>query len=155
MTPTPLPRRPATESDIPFLVALREDTMDAHLAASGVDIHSGDPAAARLARVRQHFDCAQILLFEGRPAGLLKVVKGPDSWQLLQIQLSPRLQGLGHGRALVDQLLAEADAAGVDVTLNVLRANPAKRLYERLGFEQAGEDEHQFQMRRRRPASAP
>lgn len=154
MIQTALPRRPATESDIPFLVALREETMDAHLAASGVDIHSGDPAAARLARVRQHFDCAQILLFDGQPAGLLKVVKGTDSWQLLQIQLVPRLHGQGHGRAVIDELLAAADAAGVDVTLNVLKANPAKRLYERLGFEPVGEDAHQFQMRRR-AASVP
>jgi len=47
----PLQRRPATEAGIPFLVALREHTMDAHLEANGMDIRSGDPGAARLKRV--------------------------------------------------------------------------------------------------------
>lgn len=153
MTAPSLQRRPATEADIPFLLALREETMDAHLAASGVDIHSGDPGAARLQRVRHRFDCAQVLLHAGEPAGLMKLVKSPGTWELLQLQLGPRLQGKGIGRALLDELLAEADAAGVDVTLSVLKANPARRLYERLGFVQVGEDAHEFHMRRR-PAGA-
>lgn len=143
-----LTRRPATEADIPFLVALREQTMDTHLAASGVVIHAGDPGAARLQRVRHRFDCAQVLLYEGEPAGLIKLVKSRDRWALLQLQLSPRLQGRGVGRALLDELLAEADAAGVEVILGVLKANPARRLYERLGFVQVGEDAHEFHMRR-------
>jgi ribosomal protein S18 acetylase RimI-like enzyme len=146
-----LQRRPATEADIPFLLALREQTMDAHVAASGIDIHAGDPGAARLERVRQRFDCAEILLLDGEPVGLIKVVKAPGCWKLQQIQLSPRLHGQGFGRTLVEALLADAEAAGVDVSLNVLRANPARRLYERLGFAQVGEDAHEFHMLRRHP----
>jgi len=36
----------------------------------------------------------------------------------------------------------------------VLKGNPAKRLYERLGFETIGEDDRQFHMRRAPRASA-
>jgi len=155
MSNAPLQRRPATEADIPFLVALREQTMDVHLAASGVDIRSGDPGAARLERVRQRFDCAEILLLDGEPVGLVKVVKAPGCWKLQQIQLGPRLQGQGYGRELIEQLVADAGAAGADVSLNVLKANPAKRLYERLGFAQVGEDEFEFMMLRRRDRHPP
>lgn len=146
MSSGPLQQRPATEADIAFLLALREQTMDAHLVASGVDIHAGDPGALRLARVRHRFDCARILLLDGEPVGLMKLQESPGAWSLLQLQLSPGCQGQGIGRALIEQLLAEADAAGVAVSLSVLKANPARRLYERLGFVQVGEDKFEFRM---------
>jgi ribosomal protein S18 acetylase RimI-like enzyme len=98
--------------------------------------------------VLYRFDCAQVLLHDGEPVGLMKLAISPDTWELLQLQLSPRLQGRGIGRALLDELLADPDAAGVDVTLSLLKANPAKRLYERLGFVQVGAYAFEFHMRR-------
>lgn len=58
------------------------------------------------------------------------------------------MQGLGLGRVLIETLLAEADAAGVPTRLNVLRADPAKRLYLLPGFGVIGEDAHEYFMRR-------
>ena len=43
-------------------------------------------------------------------------------------------RGRGIGTALVEQVIADAEARAVPVRLGVLEHNPARRLYERLGF---------------------
>jgi len=139
-----LQRRPATEADIPFLLSLRRATMDGHLAASGASITD----ESHLLRLMYQFGCAEILLGDGEPVGLLKVRRSPDEWEIVQIQLSSDLQGQGLGRSLLEEVLAGADAAHVEVKLSVLKANPARRLYEKLGFALVGEDAHEYFMRR-------
>ncbi len=53
---------------------------------------------------------------------------------------SPRnVRGAGIGEAVLRLVLAEAEEANVAVSLSVMHHNPARRLYERLGFEYAGE----------------
>ena len=51
----------------------------------------------------------------------------------------PEFRGRGIGTALVTELFAEADASGRSVSIHVERNNPARRLYERLGFQDVGE----------------
>lgn len=135
-------RRPATEDDIPFLLALRREVMDRHLVASGAstsDAHHRD-------RLMYRFDCAEVLTRQGSPVGLLKVWRGPDVWEIVQIHLKPELQGLGIGRRLLEELIASAEDHQVDLTLHVLKANPARALYERLGFRVTGESDHDYTM---------
>ncbi len=52
-------------------------------------------------------------------------------WILLFVSVDPETRGRGIGGALIERCLAEADG---DVKLHVDYDNPAKRLYERLGF---------------------
>lgn len=134
--------RPATEADLPFLVALRRESMGPHVAAAGLDAS----AEAQLARVMHRFDCAQLVLADGQPAGLLKLAKAPREWTLLQLQVAADARGKGLGQQLIEGVLAEAAEAGVRVRLSVLKANPARRLYERLGFTVTGEDDLEFHM---------
>lgn len=138
-----LQRRSATEADIPALLALREATMRMHMLNSGVEV-SPESMRARLLHGYRH---AQVLLREGRIVGLLKLDRSGEDYVVMQIQLAPELQGLGLGRALLQEYIAEARAAGRDVTLHVLKANPARGLYERLGFVVEGEDADEFHMR--------
>ena len=49
----------------------------------------------------------------------------------------PEHRGGGIGTSLLEELAAEADAAGKSLTIHVERMNPALRLYERLGFSVA------------------
>ncbi|MEE9280835.1 MAG: GNAT family N-acetyltransferase [Myxococcota bacterium] len=49
-------------------------------------------------------------------------------------------------------VLARGARRGVPVTLKVLRVNPARELYERLGFSVTGETREHFQMTWRQPA---
>lgn len=138
-----LSRRAATQADIPFLLDLRRETMDAHLAASGMDTTDD----AHLARLMYHFDCAEVLVRDGASIGLLKLLRLTEKWEIVQLQLARELQGGGTGRALLQELLADAARAQVAVELSVLKANPARRLYERLGFKLIGEDEYEYRMR--------
>jgi ribosomal protein S18 acetylase RimI-like enzyme len=135
--------RPATEADIPFLLELRRQTMSEHLRASGIEPSESE----RRARVLVSFDCAEIILLAGAPVGLLKVVRGADNWDLVQIQIVPEKQGRGFGTGILERLLADAVQAQVSVSLSVLRSNPARRLYERLGFRIVSENDHAYHMK--------
>jgi ribosomal protein S18 acetylase RimI-like enzyme len=134
--------RPATEADIPFLLELRRQTMSEHLRASGIEPSESE----RRARVLVSFDCAEIILLAGAPVGLLKVVRNPGDWDLVQIQIVPEKQGRGFGSRILEQLLLDAAQARVSVSLSVLRTNPARKLYERLGFRIVGQNDHAYDM---------
>lgn len=138
-----LQRRTATEADVPALLALREATMRAHMLNSGADV-SPDSMRERLLHGYRH---AQVLLHDGRIVGLLKLDRSGEDYVVMQIQLAPELQGRGLGETLLREYIAEARTAGRDVTLHVLKANPARGLYVRLGFVVEGEDEQEYHMR--------
>ena len=142
MVANPLSKRPATQADIPFLLALRRETMDQHLEASGASTAD----ACHMERLLYRFDCAQVLLDGGVPVGLIKVCSELACWEIVQIQLGRQLQGRGLGRSILESIIAEARLAGADVSLSVLKANPARHLYARLGFQVTGETEHEYRM---------
>jgi ribosomal protein S18 acetylase RimI-like enzyme len=137
-----LTRRPALESDVPFLLELRRQTMGPVHTAAGID---QSPELIE-ARVRSNFDCAEIIELNGRPIGLLKVIRSPTEWRVSQIQLLPEHQGKGIGTQLLQEVLDSARAAGLVVTLSALKINPAVRLYRRLGFTAASESEKSVSM---------
>jgi len=134
--------RAATEADIPFLLELRRQTMSEHLRLSGVDPSDSE----RRARVLANFESAEIILLAGAQVGLLKVVRDPDNWDLVQIQILPEKQGGGLGSSILKKLIDDAVQAHVSVSLSVLKVNPARRLYERLGFRIVGENEQAYDM---------
>ncbi len=135
-------KRKASEGDVPFLFELRTKSMDPHHAAAGVT----QSEAESMARVRAFLDVAQVIEAEGQSVGVLKVSAEPESLRIVQLQLLPQHQGMGIGTSLVQAVLKQAQAQGKKVTLSVLRVNPARRLYERLGFRVVGEDELSFHM---------
>ena len=78
-------------------------------------------------------DSRLILLGEER-VGRLTVEEKPDHVFLAYIALLPAHQGRGVGTEVVRSVTAEAKEKGKPVMLSVLKPNPAKALYERLGF---------------------
>lgn len=140
----PLTRRPAATADLPFLLALRQRTMDVHLTASGV---STDLDTHR-ERLMYRFDCAEIVLADNQAVGLIKVARDAIPWEIIQIQVVPEFQGRGVGAQLLRELITQATCAKADLALSVLKANPARALYERLGFVVVGEDSHEYFMQR-------
>ena len=145
--PVPLPAgislRPASDADVAFLIALRKQTMTGHFVASGVVPTEEEQRERALHR----FECAQIVEHDGRPAGLFKVARDGLDWQLIQIQLAPELSGQRIGEALIQGLIDESRAAGASLWLHVLHQNPARRLYERLGFRVVADGEYEYEMR--------
>ncbi|MDP1874372.1 GNAT family N-acetyltransferase [Phenylobacterium sp.] len=84
-------------------------------------------------------EMAGCVAFHEVEAGVLK---------LEHFYLAPRWQGRGLGTAILDSLLAEADAAGARVILTVLRQSDAQRLYDRRGFVVTGHDDLDVYMAR-------
>jgi ribosomal protein S18 acetylase RimI-like enzyme len=135
-------KRKAEQQDLHFLLALRKATMNAHLLASSMSVSD----ANHLQRIQLEFESAEIVESAGRPVGLMKVTRRDRSWELIQLQLLPHLQGLGIGSKLIDALLQEAHSAGASVALSVLKSNPARHLYARHGFVVCGESAQSFEM---------
>ena|SRR5450432_3036920 len=75
-----------------------------------------------------------IVEVDDAPAGRLYVDRGKDEIRLVDIALLPEHRRSGVGTGLIGRLLAEARTLGVPVTIHVEIFNPARVLYERLGF---------------------
>jgi ribosomal protein S18 acetylase RimI-like enzyme len=93
----------------------------------------------------------QVIEVTGGIAGIYEWEKMPDALNVVNIEVSPWLQGRGIGTAILRDAQRIAAERGVPVTLQVLKFNPAKRLYERLGFVETGESESHVQMTWRPP----
>jgi GNAT superfamily N-acetyltransferase len=63
------------------------------------------------------------------------------------IYITPRMQRKGIGTRVMQTILDLARQQSRPVTLAVMKINPARALYERLGFRITHEDEHKFYMR--------
>lgn len=76
-----------------------------------------------------------VLLVEEQPAGRLYVARWPEELRVIDVALLPEFRGRGVGTAVLGGLLAEAAGKGLPVRIHVERGNPARSLYERLGFQ--------------------
>ena len=88
----------------------------------------------------------------GEPAGRLYVARWPDELRIVDIALLPPFRGRGVGTDLLRRLIDEADTAGKPLSIHVETNNPARSLYDRLGFEVV-EDRGVYVFLRRPPAS--
>jgi ribosomal protein S18 acetylase RimI-like enzyme len=88
----------------------------------------------------------QVIEVEREPAGFLELDVRDDCLFVTNLELLPAYQGKGIGGELLRSVQTEAAASRLPVRLQVLRVNPARRLYERLGFRQTGETDTHYQM---------
>src|SRR6185437_16635571 len=96
---------------------------------------------AQDAYYREHYASAafDVIEVDGEPAGRLYVARWDHDIRIIDIALLPEYRGRGIGTALLRELLAEAAADGKRLSIHVELNNPARRLYERLGFVQVEE----------------
>lgn len=76
-----------------------------------------------------------IVLDDGEAVGRLYLGRLPGELRIIDVTLTPEKRGQGIGTALMLWVLGRADRDGLSATLHVEPWNPAKRLYERLGFQ--------------------
>jgi ribosomal protein S18 acetylase RimI-like enzyme len=88
----------------------------------------------------QTYPDAQFLLVvaDGQRIGRLYLDRVDDELRVIEIALLPEHRGRGIGSGLMTSIAALADREGRSVTLHVEPWNPAKRIYERLGFASEG-----------------
>ena len=135
--------RPASESDVPYLIDLRTRTITEHLEKAGVRLSPDEHED----RARCYLEACSLVLLDERIVGMIKVEKALQKWKIHQIQIEPDHQGRGITTQLMHQIMSNARACGVAIELEVLKESPARRLYERLGFKLVGEDSVEYQMR--------
>jgi len=128
--------RQATEADYAFLYHLHRATMKDYVAQTwGWD----ETIQADMFKDRFNPEHSQIIVVDGRDAGVLSMERRSDMLFLGNIQILPEKQGHGLGTEIIKTILAQASREGIPVTLQVLEVNPARHLYERLGFVVTGE----------------
>ncbi|PKU25882.1 GNAT family N-acetyltransferase [Telmatospirillum siberiense] len=95
-------------------------------------------------------DGEALLTLDREPVGHWWVLWQADLIHLVDLALCRSMRGRGLGTALLAAVCAAADGEGLPVTLSVSPANPAQRLYRRLGFavEEGGEQPAFLAMRR-------
>lgn len=78
-----------------------------------------------------------VILMNDEPIGRLYVARWPDEIRIVDIALMPGYRNDGIGTRFFHELFDEGDRTGRKVSIHVEVFNPARRLYERLGFVQA------------------
>ena len=90
---------------------------------------------------------SMIVIQQDLPVGRILVAEGEREFTLIDIALLSGYRNSGIGSHLIRQLLDRARAAGKPVRLQVLKSNPARHLYERLGFEMVEEQSMYVEMK--------
>lgn len=137
--------RPAVEDDFDFLWQLHRNS----LGPSITRIWGWDETW-QLDYFQERFDPStrQIILYEGEKAGSLGVEWQERALYIYYIAIVVEYQGRGIGTAIIEELIHQAGDRGLPVTLSVLKGNPAKVLYERLGFVVTKEEDIRYWMAR-------
>jgi GNAT superfamily N-acetyltransferase len=137
--------RPITDSDLPFLLQLYASTRVDELAqVPWTDEQKGafivQQFQAQHAWWQEHYTGARfdLVLVDGEPAGRLYVDVWEREIRIVDIVLAPAHRSGGIGSMLLRRVFAEGDAAGKPVSIHVEVFNPARRLYDRLGFVEKG-----------------
>ncbi|HWY67990.1 MAG TPA: GNAT family N-acetyltransferase [Terriglobales bacterium] len=90
----------------------------------------------------------RIIALDSSDIGWLQSFIEDDAIFLAQLFVDGPFQRRGIGTDMIHRLIGEANQTNRAVRLNVVKINPAVRLYERLGFRIVREDERKFYMKR-------
>lgn len=149
--------RPIAGADLPFLSALYASTRAEELAVTPWSDAQKTAFLemqfqAQHAHYQKYYPNADWLVIEqaGQDIGRLYVERSPSEHCIIDIALLPAHRGKGFGSALLTDLIDEAATVGKSVSIHVEKNNPARRLYQRLGFTVA-EDKGVYDLMIRSP----
>jgi GNAT superfamily N-acetyltransferase len=123
-------QRAATWDDVEWLEPFYESVMRPYYVELNLSWDS--------TKFREYFDphLTQIIQADGVDIGLLKVEERVDCIYLGDIQIQHEYRNSGIGTSLIELVIQSASITHKPVRLRVLRGNPAKNLYLRLGFRE-------------------
>ena len=104
--------------------------------------------AAQEIGFQQQWDPTQVRLIavDGADVGWLQTITQASELFIAQMLVERRFQRKGIGTEVIKRLIGEATQLNHTIRLNVVKMNPARRLYERLGFRITHEDDRKFYM---------
>lgn len=132
----------AKADDVPFLLLLRQKTMNENLSLAG--FRTDD--SYHLERIREAYSDSLIIYVNTVKVGLVKVSKQVTKLHIRQLQILPEYQNKGIGSKVLSILINKSKVLGLPITLNVLLNNKAKDLYLKNGFQVVGETELEYKM---------
>ncbi|WP_442506559.1 GNAT family N-acetyltransferase [Novipirellula sp. SH528] len=134
--------RPITDDDQEFLYLLYASTREEELSIAPWDDAQKEEFLrmqfkAQHLHYQKHYSDAKFDVIEvnGEPGGRLYLHRRDDEHRIVDIALLPPFRGKGIGRRIMRQILGEADKLHLPVRIHVEHNNPAKHLYDRLGFK--------------------
>jgi ribosomal protein S18 acetylase RimI-like enzyme len=133
--------RPQTQDDDAFLRRVYDSTRIEEMERVPWTAEEKDAFLAMQYRAQSGhyavvFENADFLIIErdGVPIGRIYIDRLPDEIHLIDIALLPEFRRAGLGTKLLQDILEEGRTTNRKVTIYVEHFNPARHLYDRLGF---------------------
>ena len=135
--------RNAVQEDFDFLYDLHKEALKDY-----IEVTWGWDEEWQQDYFQKKFDISErrIIQYQGNDIGCVTVRDEGSYLFLGYIAILPKFQNMGIGTVLVQQVIENAAQRDISVRLHVLRSNPARRLYERLGFIIIDETETKYIM---------
>jgi ribosomal protein S18 acetylase RimI-like enzyme len=130
------------DSDIGFLVKLRELTMIEQMEKAGLCLSNQE----HLSRIRSYFDSTYIIYQSNLKVGMIKYFETQNTLEIVQLQILPPHQSQGIGKTVLNNICSKYEFLDKAIKLKVLKDSPAIKLYERIGFQIFDADEYEFYM---------
>jgi GNAT superfamily N-acetyltransferase len=140
----PIELRPAIGDDFEYCRRLYFDEMKWIIEELDLDRTAQETSF----RQQWNLEHAQIIVFDGTDVGWLQTMTQNDEFFVAQMFVDGPFQRRGIGTEVIKRLISKANTLNLAMCLNVVRINPARRLYERLGFRVTSEDDRKFYMKR-------
>lgn len=97
--------------------------------------------------LQEHLSHKRIILIDNKEVGIYAVHTTENGDLFInEISILKEYQNKGIGRKILEEQLKENQSKGIRTILQVFKDNPAKILYEKLGFKVYGETETHYQM---------
>ncbi len=97
--------------------------------------------------LKEHLQHKRIILLDNKEVGVYAIHTTENGDLFInEISILKEYQNKGLGRKILEEQLKENQKKGIRTILQVFKDNPAKRLYEKLGFKVYGETETHYQM---------
>ena len=123
--------RLAMENDLDFLYSLHVATMKEYVNKTwGWD----ETFQENIFRTKFIPSQIQIITLAGNDIGMISLEERNEDMFLRVIEIHPIYQRRGLGTSIIQKIIDDAARRMKPVLLRVLKVNPAKQLYDRLGF---------------------
>jgi ribosomal protein S18 acetylase RimI-like enzyme len=139
--------RPISDEDLPFLFEVYGSTRTEELAPTGWPVEMKvqflqQQFSAQHDHYQRHYPDAEwlVILRASESVGRLYVEIWPSQIRLIDIAILPQFRGQGIGTAILSDLRDWASEMARPLTIHVEKSNPAKSLYDRMGFVFAQEN---------------
>lgn len=150
-----------TDADIPFMKALYRSTREAELrrmrlTPAQADVFIEQQFQSQLAYYTGHYgnDHLDIVEVDAQPAGRLFVDYRRSEIRIIDITLAASFRGQRLGEFLLRHVIAQSQRRVLPITIHVDHDNPARRLYERMGFCLKDEGSRIYLRMERQPETA-